>query len=101
MWMVLSVNAGTSANSAYQARAKPLASASTQWVGGIIASGMAGRSIGRVSRTRRSLSPASSIRLGVGIFTAGSEAGRVGEEGGRTATTQGGMLHYKKQTNAH
>ena len=70
MWISLSVNSGTSATSAAQARAKVSRSASRQWVWGIIASGMAGCSIGRISRTRRSTSPSSSIRLGAGTCTA-------------------------------
>ena len=66
----LSVKAGTSASSFSQARAKAARSASFQCVCAIVASGIAVRSIGRSSRTRRSTSPSSSIRLGAGTCTA-------------------------------
>ena len=39
MWIVLSVNAGTSASSACQAAAKRSRSASTQWLSAIIFKG--------------------------------------------------------------
>ena len=70
MWISLVVNSGTLATSSAQARAKTSRSASRQWVSGIAASGMVGRSIGRISRTRRSTSPSSSMRLGAGTCTA-------------------------------
>ena len=68
--MRLSVNSGSSASSAFQAAAKLSRSASRHCVSAIAASGIAGRSIGRSRRTRRSTEPSSSIRLGAGTCTA-------------------------------
>ena len=66
-WIVLSVNSGTSASSARQAAAKLSRSVSTQWLSSISFKGMLCCSIGRISRTRRSISPSSSMKLGAGV----------------------------------
>ena len=70
MWIVLSENAGTSATSALQAAAKSFRAASVQWVSPIIFTGTVCDSIGRISRTRRSISPSSSMIEVAGIWTA-------------------------------
>ena len=70
MWRLLSVNSGTAAISASHAQTKSARSASFQWVCAKSPSEIAGRSIGRSKRTRRSTVPSSSIRLGAGTCTA-------------------------------
>jgi hypothetical protein len=70
IWIVLSENSGTSATSAFQAEAKSFRSASVQWVSPIIFTGTVCDSIGRISRTRRSISPSSSMTEVAGICTA-------------------------------
>ena len=57
-------------SSASQAARKRSRSTSTQWLSAIIFKGRLICSVGRISRTRRSISPSSSIKLGAGTVTA-------------------------------
>ena len=70
MCSVLSVNSGSAASSASQAWVNSVRSASRHWVFARSATEIAGRSIGRIRRTRRSTAPSSIISPVVGTCTA-------------------------------